>query len=1609
MAKIKPKLNLNKTPQAVENYSLVMAHNIAIDEEGCIIPDYSMETLLEYDKESSSNPNNVIAIIPGLDSHIYIFKYEFVAGVKVYKIVEYDELTKQQHDVDCNWTYSGGTITGNVTVNNTNEYILNICESDASVDVPIKHINLSKCSSSDDESIYTQNPNIPITNLSLIKTYTKNIPNGVYQFFVRYKIRDEFYTGWFPCSKECFAGVSQVIRTVQGQIKYVKTDIDSAKAFIFNVEHLFDNYKKLYQEYQIGFILSTNDSMVARSWKSFDFNETQIKFDYDQNAIEEINIEDILTTNYELFNVKNIAYFRDKQYISNYKETDFNPTLANDGITDIPAIAKNIGVTLLQHPFNTTTGCHIDGKALSDSATTTGGVTYYKKWGSNTDAKQIFVNKNLINKNRSEYSYGSAIDSSTKNNGLYEYKLECDFTVNPDLMWIKKGWNHNNVPNFPLANFDFGDGNYFGTGKNWHLFNHSGGKHTSVTAGTWALLQREYSTQHAWDNVPAYKRKWFALSNDNGSFSVPNGNGDSYICQDKGFGGHESDISKYTINTIKTNFGDDTNLGKCKIVGAYILQGTTKYFIYGSASTIDTSQSGQHLNDPYDFTGMAVDSKDEVNDVIIEQLLYNKILGITDTGTFVARFTQSGVTTDVEFDKFFIVYSEFEYYCSNPTSGQTVSDVFTHDIRIDVKRKNYSIEKSCLIDSRYISLTGTTDEKQYNTLLPFTEYEFYVHFVKQNGIITNGYIINNGNGVILNKDTSYPYGKFTGTNYNCVIYPKFTNIVIPNGYVSCFFSIYKTGHDICKCFNHELRSDGYHYVDCLEADTLLYNLKNKIVIIDSEGRELTSGGSSASDLVQSVNADYYSSSDFTPVEMLGNSGCIRWKRNAVTDAILYGNISGGTTVTVPNEGGVLALYINGGDNGIGESFATFTIPANTDISSAYVTTIRNTLWQIYDIPERIHYCSFELGKPGSTQRDIKFIFNTRAYTNTTITGSTITENKIVSIGFALAATEDLAKELAKRGSTNATIPIVGDELWVKINNTYSKNKDRQLIKLTPYIDVANLKIESNINYYDNYEDLNSPGYLCKVYKPNRNYSNNIYVSGTDIYEKDTTTPNIIKLEQYYNYIDLNTSNSAYILSNFNLNYVSLNENINPQIRNFKLDPDGTSYDQVIKALNSLTASFILKLESMYKKYLRKYYYVYDPNKLTVFDNTLRSSDVNTDEVYRNIYKFYPNDYYNVPVNRGKIIFMFAVLNEIYVHCEHSLFKFAGNNTLTANEGEISLKESNVFDTGVTEIFDSQHGFAGLNKRHHGIVTFTAYIFYDQLHNKIYSYDPSKGLKVLSDPISKILNNYQIEDVVFAEDSFHNRLFINFICTQTPIKDTINISYNFATESFISIHDFTFRFAANTRLYTYFVNDTWMNANYKDYIIRLNKYLQVCSGNQIPEDIDQTYQKLYKLSALGVNRLPNYLSEGIIASCVDIICNIEYEKIKVFNEVSWICNYGLGYSDTDGKNHVDDKKIAYPGNEFMIYTDQTYSDFIISSQGVNWSNNYPLTALDSFKDVRYNNGIFTANFFRNGASPHMADTDKALIHGKYFVFRIIFHDRRYRLENVTINFENYEKA
>lgn len=1625
MAKIVSKLDLNKTPQLVDNNSLIFAKNIRVLKDGIIGPDFPIDSVL-------SVPGVILGYIVGLNSTIYLFvgetsvvtpllnlnqfyaglvpsggvlnsysltisnkyvnhtyvwekgqdlssytssiivsafggtlvrqaqrtslasHYPFTTRIDIdfsyiledeeifentsvlynkdgedinYNIYSYNEDTKELYKIDSAWSYSGGKIHGLCTTNNTGEIILTVCEyfeGNSNVSVPIKHINLSHANV-EDETLYTQTPNIPLTNLILHKErYSKPIPNGVYQFFIRYKIYNDVYTEWFPCSEECFTGNINVTNTIQGSIKYVDTTLNSDESFIFTVNHLLNgkngtpNYVKNFTEFQLGFIISHDDSVNARAWKHFSMSSEPIDiyFDYDENFITEINIDDLLRSVYEICNVKNITYFKNKLYIANYEESNVNE--------DLSSYVRDINCEIVQEELNE------DTSGLNPPVIP--GTSYYDI--ANRESDFITKSDNIEN-----------ISSGAGELFKLYYSSYSDF--DPDVFFIRSGLdksinNNKALPTFSIIptndDDDFEDILFRNTQnldtsiKGQLLYGgHGNRNYTRINGTPNSVVQAQLNIGYTDDgrrNMYIHPLNeiidWVCLANNKTIITTPVYNPNKYVNVSDVIGSNDGynivvlrkqgeiySVSKLACgNDVRWNTSAEaeywrpaeayiTNKVKEYIAStypSYVLCSVTLYSNNNRIEIIteDTSHISRTINnfegeteieisnDLYnDFRGQCFTKQDYATLEDFKLFCKNYIVPTAIDGNANCYYKHNG--TYYKIDRVEIAYKYFEYSEGAKTELTIDDDDEFEEIVVGNSAIKSTVTK-CLMTINYNTIDLNVSYPRFNikSLLPFTDYNLYVHYIKKNGVATNGYLLDN---------KSFSLDEFDESFEHSVIYPTFDNITLPDDYIGCFFSIEKVGNDILSCFNYRTAGTK-RIVDCIDIDCMLYPLLDNITIINSSGEVITN------------KAKYYPSSTTEPPIMLGNVGCVMWDEDDELD----------------NDTSTLS----------------------SDESEEY------------------------------------------------------------------------------------------PRLWIRIEHQSGLSNTNRLIKLTPYIIGGE---------FTDYTKLNIPGYYCSVCKPkdivlNQETNTLLYVNGSDVYEKkvqnNTRSEESLSINEYEDLLaHVNTYDENYhVYSNFNLSYLSLFDMTykdSKYKRVKKIDSETgeviATYKQILFMLDSSTISYIYTLPSMYKDYTRKLYNSIQTDKIFKFDNTVRSSDVNSDENYKSIYKFFAEDYYMIPANRGKIVNLFNITQNIFIHCEHSLFKFSGDNTLTAKDTEVQLTESDIFDTGITELFDSEHGFAGLQIKHQCLVTYNAYVFYDGVANTIYAYFGENNLVKLSDSIHKILNSKDFVDVLFNADTENDRFFINFVY---PDNSNICLSYNFNTKSFISIHDFDFAEGFFTRTRCYFLNFGKVN------LFTINSLAFNATTN-----FTTSYSLLYNTSKLFIAdmTIPEIINDGV-ENCLDIVCNIEYEKIKVLNYINWICNQINKYADDiDGVNlFVAEENISkYAGSKLRIYTDQCSTELIElenSNGEIYEQNTQPINNPNSYIYPRYNCGVWSLNYFRdvrniedifkykNAIPPTqqeeaynrgLVNSDRSLIYGKYFVLRLIFKNKNFKLENINFNIQDYEKV
>lgn len=634
----------------------------------------------------------------------------------------------------------------------------------------------------------------------------------------------------------------------------------------------------------------------------------------------------------------------------------------------------------------------------------------------------------------------------------------------------------------------------------------------------------------------------------------------------------------------------------------------------------------------------------------------------------------------------------------------------------------------------------------------------------------------------------------------------------------------------------------------------------------------------------------------------------------------------------------------------------------------------------------------------------------------------------------------------------------GSDLYGYAIFDYENDSDEvELIKCTPFI--------TDTSYTD-YKNLNLAGYSCVVKKLKDNLDT--YISGTDIYNKSITTQTdgieAMSLSDGsdsfdYHWGRYSDTNEHIVYSNFNLNYLNLALDLNPQIKT------KNSTTHILKVFNSIELSDIYELKAMYRDYTRKTYAKYTEDYTIKFDNTVRSSELAGDEAVITIFKFKSTDYYNVPTNRGTIVNLIAIGDAILVHTTDSMFKFTGNNSLSSNGGEeIQTKETDVFDTGVSEMFGSEFGFAGLQNKSNCVVSEDGYIFYDSDSKIIYLYTGEGQMSKISDDIDKLFKYQDVYNIDFANDYYNDRTFINIKFANGQF---VTLTYYLRVKAFISLHDFDYDKAFNTKDKCYF---------------RINNDIYTVNKDTVGYGALTANDTLY----------PYYNSGSNKDSIIDVIYNASYETIKQLDSVHWIASkvtsFGgywnntqatakifTGYTEVlDGsaakqaaakkaiadetsaktnsvsdatqtakynpftwEDYVEDfiqygstksKLMAeenqdktYAGTKLRVYTDSTCTELLDITKN---QRNSSITDLTAYKYPTYQNGVWAMNYLRNilnndnlfnyqsdnknsykysdGRQKATIHSDQAsLIYGKFFVARFIFDaNDNFKFENVS---------
>lgn len=336
---IKKSLNINRTPQAVENNSLICAKNIKISTDGQYITN---EEGIKVIYDTNDSTTKVVGVIP-CNKELVIFTC-VTANYNTSKIFRINEDGTNLREVPNGWRWSGGVIKGDYTYNVNNELIVAIAESGVDgKDIPLKTINLDTSKSTDKDHFYNSSPNVPIGNLAF-KGYSlgSGIPQGTYQFFIRYSIDNSTKTKWFPCSIPIIAvGITQstIIESYYkkdnvtgGDLVRTYVNNDSLCNYNFNLELNIEG-NDVYKECELAYTIQHDNGVFGRKWRTIKLEPNTSTgnsriLTFDKASTIEVGVDELTDNAFNLYNVKNVCNYNNRLYISNYKENEPKSNLA---------------------------------------------------------------------------------------------------------------------------------------------------------------------------------------------------------------------------------------------------------------------------------------------------------------------------------------------------------------------------------------------------------------------------------------------------------------------------------------------------------------------------------------------------------------------------------------------------------------------------------------------------------------------------------------------------------------------------------------------------------------------------------------------------------------------------------------------------------------------------------------------------------------------------------------------------------------------------------------------------------------------------------------------------------------------------------------------------------------------------------------------------------------------------------------------------------------------------------------------------------------------------------------------------------------------------------
>lgn len=1631
-------LNLNNDPSVVQEGSMVYARNVKADGNS-IVSDGS------YTEIETMKPYNIVGHVVGLEGKIYFFcaDEETDDNNQVTwsnsKIVEYDENTKEVVELNTAWHYSGGEIDGCVTGNISGERILTIAEyvnnqttksvtdvnnvssqakrapidfkssldtngkddsfyvtpgnddlgfididkavdqdtrlvtnDDGSIDVSksdnsqteesetdgisnttgkteddnasggevikpdssndedivekelisLKHINLTHSEVSD-ESLYTQTPKIPITNITLADYYARTIPNGVYVFYIRYEIRKDVYTKWYLASCPIFAGSPTQISTIQGGLKYINLHKDSTMSFVLNVNHLIQDNINLYEKFQLGFLISHDDSVNARAWKTFSMNTDVIYFDYDD--VTDVTIEELTEVTYGLYNVRNIAAFRNRLFISNYRESDLNPK-------DTLSLAKNISIDLKV------------GEAASNG-------------NKNNDFTKL-AGKNLTWDNNKGYYTGFEGEGTFEQNSSSKSILWNSINTNNSRFSdiASSGSEHQSVK---AATFDMDwngvdDNEYIEVSKDKSVGKLYGIKIDKNSNSISLKRPSIIIVDNIVNKLKGYKE--FGECQRINTAIPTTINIDRFACYHGSDGSHTYEV-EYIVNPVKANTANRHPWYNKGLPLAYcaIHRNNFKYQNSETLSKLPDYISVVQKGKEQSFKGIGYGGHDDFLDDTVGFL--GMSCGFDDNGKMTQEGTFDNIKenitkaikdySNVKYASCYIISGTTKWYLGNPVSTDLEDDDFV--VSPDITWKNSELN--------YREDSKTLDK---------------------NNILKNQAFINKINNVIksaivgINKECDGFTLKVHDINGQSGIQNNVNKI-----YIELKQYNYTCDSDSDKTDNVQLSGDA-------RTNFIHYHRVIKMQIVDYTIQATLGFADGTVSFVNEKDTVEPSIPTLMPLSTYDVYAHFIDEHGIITNGVLCASLK---TADVVKD--ISNIYITSKYTSL-----------NVSKYKAYFLSIINTgpiVIELFNVKKRNGYVYAE-----SIEIDtLLFALNENI---TIINGNhrSSTQQKIIT-NSAVYYGSGCSNPLEAFGNVgfirwkDTGDDITDSRLFAIIKRKVNTDDDiLTLKKSTPYYSLSNINVVNESPKNDFYDS-----YLCEVIKPEYDLASTMYVSGNNVFvaNRGDNNKNVLDLKEYTEAVEQDRGSKHFVHCNYNLQYLSTTKDIDDQI--FTYGSGSVKSKEVAKMIDSAILSTIYTLPGMYKDFTYPSFTNRNEYAQTQFDNTVRMSNTLLDEAANNsIYTFFGTEYYNVPTDRGTITKLFHIGNNIFVHTKSALYKFDGNQTLETTDKDITLKNADVFETGLTQLLDSEFGYAGLSDKHSGVITFDSYFFYDAISKHIFSYAGQGQISIIDSDVWKLIQWFNPDKCYTIADVQNNRVFFDF---ERGEEVCICLSYNYSLKRFISIHDLTLKNAFNSQILCY---------GYENNLVSL--FTNPIYDTTVDEDKNNTTTFLGGIESadLGSTDYSHIEVSFLFFAKNSQIDSLESVQILVNKIKGIVDDWSLGIEKSVPENPIE---------AMIIDTDICKSQIIKGN--VN-DKARPNSLLD-YKGFKYQKGFWVSNYFRDVSNINdvykyekgidqeyydylkraLHSDNNSLLYGRWFIISLRLTPP-FRLEAIEVNTNTY---